>query len=103
MSLTNSAGNHNLWLGTRGTLDMDALTISGAGSKQPDRIVKEERIQPEQVSSHMQNFLDCVRSRGTPRADIQAGFSHAVAGVMASEALRTGRRIGFDHARLELI
>jgi len=103
MSLTNSAGNHNLWLGTRGTLDMDALTISGAGSKQPDRIVKEERIQPEQVSSHMQNFLDCVRSRGTPRADIQAGFSHAVAGVMASEALRTGRRIGFDRERLELI
>ena len=103
MSLTNAAGSRNLWLGTRGTLDMDALTISGAGSKMPDRIEKETRIQPEQVSSHMENFLECVRSRGTPRADIQAGFSHAVAGVMASEALRTGRRIRFDPKRLELI
>jgi predicted dehydrogenase len=103
MSLTNSAGNRNLWLGSRGTLDMDALTISGDGSKFPDRIANQERIQPEQVTSHMQNFLDCVRSRSTPRADIQAGFSHAVAGVMASEALRTGRKIGFDRQRLELI
>ena len=47
MSLTNAAGNRNLWHGTRGTLDMDALTVSGAGSKRPDRIQETSRIQPE--------------------------------------------------------
>jgi len=103
MSLTNTAGNRNLWHGARGTLDMDALTISGAGSRLPDRIKESIKIQPEQVSSHMEDFLDCVRTRRTPRADIQAGFSHAVAGVMASEALRLGRRVRFDSERLELI
>lgn len=103
MSLTNSAGNRNLWHGTRGTLDMDTMTISGAGSRMPDRIQETTKIQPEKVTSHMEDFLECVRTRGTPRADIQAGFSHAVAGVMASEALRTGRRIRFDPERLELI
>ena len=43
-----------------------------------------------------------MRTRAQPRADIQAGFSHAVAGIMASEALRTGRRTRFDPERLEL-
>jgi len=103
MSLTNSAGNRNLWLGANGTLDMDAMTISGAGSRLPDRIKEAIRIEPQKVTSHMENFLDCVRTREKPRAGIQAGFSHAVAGVMASEALRLGRRVRFDPQRLELI
>jgi len=103
MSLTNSAGNRNLWHGARGTLDMDALTVSGEGSRLPNRIKEAINIEPEKVSSHLEDFLECVRTRGTPRADIQAGFSHAVAGVMASEGLRLGRRVRFDAGRLELI
>jgi hypothetical protein len=50
----------------------------------------------------MANFLRCVRSRATPRADIQAGFSHAVADCMAVAAYETGRRIGFDARKLEM-
>lgn len=103
MSLTNEAGNVNMWHGTRGTLDMDRLVLSGAGSKRPDRIAREIKIQPETISSHMHDFIECVRGRGTPRADIQAGFSHAVAGTMASTALAEGRRIRFDRQRLEMI
>ncbi len=102
MSLTNEAGNSNLWHGTRGTLDLDKMEVSGAGSKRPDRIAETLRIQPETVSSHMHDFLECVRGRGTPRADIQAGFSHAVACTMASTALAEGRRVRFDRQRLEL-
>jgi hypothetical protein len=50
----------------------------------------------------MANFLRCVRSRSTPRASIQAGFSHAVADCMAVLAYETGKRIGFDAQRLEI-
>ncbi|MBI1895784.1 MAG: Gfo/Idh/MocA family oxidoreductase [Acidobacteria bacterium] len=103
MSLTNSAGGRHQWYGTRGTLDADRLRISGAGSKQADRIEGEIPTEKIQCESHMANFLRCVRSRKTPRADIQAGFSHAVAGCMAAEALRTGRRIGLDSQKLELV
>jgi len=103
MSLTNEAGNRNFWFGTRGTLDADAWTLSGAGSKRPDRIEAPIKIDPEPVTSHMQNFLECVRSRQTPRASVDAGFSHAVACVMAGKALEAGRRVRFDPERLELI
>ncbi len=103
MSLTNSGGNRNHWHGTRGTLDMDRLVVTGEGSKAKDRIQGEIKVEAEKVSSHMHNFLECVRGRTTPRADIQAGFSHAVAGVMASTALAEGRRVRFDRQKLEIV
>lgn len=103
MSLTNSAGNRTMWFGTRGTLDCERWILSGEGSAAPDRIQGETKIQPEPANSHLHNFLECVRSRQKPRADAQAGFSHAVAGIMAAEALRLGRRVRFDSQRLELL
>lgn len=103
MSITNSAGSRCTWHGTRGTLDCDRWTVSGAGSEMKDRIASETKILPEVTDSHMHNFLECLRTRQKPRADVQAGFSHAVAGIMASEALAHGRRMRFDAERLEII
>lgn len=103
MSLTNSSGVRDMWCGTRGTLDGVKWVLSGEGSVQKDRISEPITIQPEPSNSHMHNFLECVRSRRQPRADVQAGFSHAVAVIMSAEALAKGRRIGFDPQKLELI
>ena len=103
MSLTNSAGNRNHWYGTLGTLDMDSFTMDGSGSSMKDRIAGKVSVQPEEVNSHMANFIECLRSRQRPRADIDAGFQHAVAGCMAARALEEGRRIRFDPQRIELI
>ncbi|MCC6392211.1 MAG: Gfo/Idh/MocA family oxidoreductase [Bryobacterales bacterium] len=103
MSLTNSAPVRNAWYGSRGMLDCEALKITGAGSKAPDRIAGDIAIEKVETDTHMENFLRSVRSRKTPRADIQAGFSHAVAGIMSAEALRTGRRVTFDPERLEIV
>jgi predicted dehydrogenase len=102
MSLTNAAGNRNLWHGTRGTMDLENWTISGDGARGPDRLERTIKIEGEPTTSHMRNFLDCVRSRQAPRCDIQAGFSHAVAGCMAATALETGRKVRFNRAKLEM-
>jgi predicted dehydrogenase len=103
MSLTNGAGNRNSWHGTRGTLDADRFVITGQGSRAPDRIENEIRIEPERVSSHMANFIECMRTRQKPRSDIQAGMSHAVAGCMAAEALAQERKVRFDPNKLEIV
>ncbi|HYP15357.1 MAG TPA: Gfo/Idh/MocA family oxidoreductase [Bryobacteraceae bacterium] len=102
MSLTNAAGNRNLWFGTKGTLDIDNLTITGEGSRAPDRIEHSSAIEKATVESHMLNFLRCMRSRQTPRANVDAGFQHAVAGCMAAVSLETGRRVSFDREKMEL-
>jgi predicted dehydrogenase len=107
MVLTNAGGNRNMWFGTRGTLEgfieEGEFKVSGNGSTGPDRIASEMRLDTEPTTSHMQDFLDCVRTRKTPRADCQAGFSHAVAGCMSAQALENGRRVQFDRERLEIV
>jgi predicted dehydrogenase len=116
MSLTNGAGNRNVWYGTKGTMDMNAQTISGDGSRDPGRITASMPVERVPVdtgkmipgpgdgtAAHMANFLQCVRTRETPRATVDAGFSHAVAVCMASTALETGRRVRFDPVKVELV
>jgi predicted dehydrogenase len=103
MSVTNGAGSRNVWYGTKGTLDLDRHRISGDGSRDPDRILQVVDGEKPQVESHMANFLRCVRTRETPRASVDNGFQHAVAGCMAAVSLETGRRVGFDRRTLELL
>jgi predicted dehydrogenase len=95
MSLTNPSGNRNVWYGTKGTLDIDNLTITRDGTVAP--------LEKPPVESHMANFLRCVRSRQTPRASVDNGFQHAVAGCIAGVALETGRRVSFDREKLEIV
>jgi predicted dehydrogenase len=103
MSLTNASAARNLWYGVRGTLDANALKISGAGSRDPNRLTEVITIEPEKgIESHLHNWIKCIRSRKEPRAPVQAGFSHAVAGLLSSEALKQQRRVTFNPKTLEL-
>jgi predicted dehydrogenase len=102
MSLTNTGGGRNLWFGTLGTMNLETMTVTGEGSRDPKRLQETIKIEQVPVESHMANFLRCMRSRQTPRADIQAGFSHAVAGIMSATALETGRRTTFNPQTLEI-
>jgi predicted dehydrogenase len=103
MSLTNGAGNRNLWFGTKGTLDIDNLKISGEGSRDPNRLTASTELERVPVESHMANFLRCMRTRETPRASVDNGFQHAVAGCMAAVSLETGRRVDFNREKMELV
>ena len=55
------------------------------------------------TSAHMRNWMECVRSRQTPNADVHAGYNHATAICMTVAALHTGRRVTFDDAKQEVI
>lgn len=55
------------------------------------------------TSLHMRNWMDCVRSRKTPNASVQAGYNHSVANIMARTAMETGKRVTFDDVKQEVI
>jgi predicted dehydrogenase len=55
------------------------------------------------TAAHMRNWMECVRSRKTPNADVRAGYNHSTAISMTVAALHTGRRIGFDDAKQEVV
>ena len=47
------------------------------------------------TSAHMRNWMECVRARKNPNAPIEAGYSHAIALIMANASARTGMRASF--------
>jgi len=55
------------------------------------------------TSMHMQNWMECVRSRKQPNASAKAGYNHSVANMMATMALHTGKRVTFDSQKQEII
>jgi hypothetical protein len=57
----------------------------------------------DSTSAHMRNWMECVRSRKRPNADVEAGYSHSVALCMTIAAMQTGRRVGFDDAKQDVV
>jgi hypothetical protein len=55
------------------------------------------------TSFHMRNWMDCVRSRKNPNADIEAGYSHSIALCMTVAAIQTGQRVTFDDAKQDVV
>ena len=53
-------------------------------------------VPAEPNQSHMGNWLQCLRSRQRPNADIEFGHQHAVATIMTAVALQTGQRQKYD-------
>jgi predicted dehydrogenase len=55
------------------------------------------------TAAHMRNWMECVRSRKMPNADVMAGYHHAIACIMTTAALHTGARTTFDEATQEVM
>jgi len=51
----------------------------------------------------MRNWMECIRSRETPNAPVEAGYNHSVANIMTTAALRTGKFVTFDEERQEVL
>ena len=49
-----------------------------------------------QTAANMRNWMECVRSRKTPNAPIEAGYSHSIALCMNVAAIQTGLKVTFD-------
>ena len=55
------------------------------------------------TSSHMRNFMECVRSRKQTNAPVEAGYTHSIATIMTNAAARTGMKVTFDEAKQEVM
>lgn len=119
MRLGNDTDNRDLtFYGTQGTLDLYSGIAYGNGgggrvvytdplAEVPELVVDGSRRLPDRSKGgvilnappdgdHMLDFFHCVRSRKQPKADIEAGYGHALATTMAGLSWRTGARIEYD-------
>ena len=125
--MTNEAGEvKELYYSNGGTLDLDKKTMSPEGGltkNYADEMNMPPNLLPQislldsgkrmvtsadtggdpETSANVRNWMECVRSRKTPNALIDAGYSHSVALCMTIAAIQTGRRITFDDAKQEVV
>ena len=117
---TNSAGGvKELYYSNGGMIDMDKQTVTPTGGltakfaaemnmqpnelqafslvEKPTTIATDASTQTDpQTSANMRNWMECVRSRKTPNASIEAGYSHSVALCMNVAAIQTGQKVTFN-------
>jgi hypothetical protein len=55
------------------------------------------------TSSHVRNWMECIRSRKTPNAPVEAGYQHSIATIMTNAAVQTGAKVTFDEATQEVM
>ena len=92
--------------GDQGIIDIPnwnapVLTAEG-GSKNRGVIRGRKPVKPVERPEHFLNWLQCLRTRKTPNASIDAGYRHAVAVIMAMRAYDTGRRQVYDARKREI-
>lgn len=69
-----------------------------------DRVVASANTGADPLtSSHMLNWMECVRSRKEPNAPVEAGYSHAIACIMTTAASHTGMKATFDEKKQEVM
>ena len=71
----------------------DAPDVAGTHAPEPETYV---RSTIDGTVAHLQNWVDCMRSRKTPAADIRTGHIAARTSHLANIALREQRRVTWD-------
>lgn len=95
----NAMGRNTGLFGDRGWLNLDnerAPVIRGEGGYHKTNAAAAQTLKPIECHDHFENWLDCLRTRKTPAAPIDAGYQHAVACTMSDRAYETGRRQVFN-------
>ena len=122
---TNSAGGtKELYYSNGGMLNLDTNKITSEGGLREkdakEMNMKENLLQPFDLPglkietsantggdpmtvAHVRNWMECVRNRKKPNADIVAGYNHSIATIMCTAALRTGEKASFDEAKQEVL
>jgi len=125
--MTNSAGGiKELYFSNGGTLDLDKNEITSEGGL-TQKLAAEMDLQANLLPTvsltksvaaastaadtgadamtvaNIRNWLECIRSRKTTNAQIDAGYSHSIALCMNIAAIQTGQRITFDDAKQQVV
>jgi predicted dehydrogenase len=76
--------------------------VSPEGSDHPDRPKENRPLELPQTQDHMLNWFECIRTRKTPNAHMDAGYMHGVAVIMGDLSCVWGEKVIFDPSRREV-
>ena len=103
--------------GTNGSLFADRIgfelypepkgsSLPGLGSKPSDaegwRTTPAEATGEDATGLHLKNFIDCVRSREKPVADIETGHRSTIVPHLGNISIRTGHKLRWDATKEQI-
>ena len=106
------------YYGTNGTLIVDRLgfeiypelsNASGPGAAGREQRSDGLRMQRKEASAedatalHVKNFIDCVRSRKKPAADVEIGHHSTIVAHLGNIAYRSGHKIRWDAPKEQIV
>ena len=86
-----------IFIGERGKLTIDRSFCKSDPPELAEE-AKEQRV-PGLTENHMRNWIDCVRSRQKPVADVEIGHRSATVCHLGNIARRLGRKLRWDPVR----
>jgi predicted dehydrogenase len=82
----------------------DKQLFAGPAKKPGRQSSGEDELRADATTSaHMKNWMECVRSRKAPVADIHAGYGHSIALCMAITAFHKGKKVSFDERTQDIV
>jgi hypothetical protein len=76
------------------------LSSDAAAVVQPEYAMKKGELE---VTNHIRNFIDCVRSGETPRCGMDRAWEEAVTVVMSVEAFFKERKVRWDPVNEQIV
>jgi len=67
------------------------------------RMARREGSSPDSTARHAKNFIECVRTRKRPVADVEIGHRSTIVPHLGNIAFKTGRKLKWDGAKEEII
>lgn len=124
--MTNSAGEtKEYYYSNGGMLNLDTNEITptgGLGAKAAAEMQMQANLLPASklsevvktetsantgadpsTTAHIRNWMESVRARRKPNADIEAGYNHSVALCMTIAAIQTGKKVTFDDVQQRVV
>jgi len=84
-----------------------ASSIPGLGSKSSNaegwRTERAEATGEDATGLHLKNFIDCIRSREKPVADIEIGHRSTTVPHLGNISIRTGHKLRWDATKEEIV
>jgi len=90
--------------GTEGTLVINDDGCQILREERKDSLEPQKfKAGPDPRPAHVRNLLDCVKSRQQPVENLEVGHHISTVAHLGNIALRSGRKIVWDHARQEIV
>lgn len=92
-----------IFIGEKGTITIDRGKLTADPAGLLEEPIKDTDLHLYKSTNHFQNWLDCIKSREKPVADVEIGHRSSTVCHLGNIARWTGRKLKWDPAKEEFI